>query len=103
MSSVMVYMIRAICFLRLGVVVKLHARPAVGTNVVGVGGVAGIAVDTERAGPAFHDLVDLLSGCVLRQYLEVRGRGEGARHTTAAGRRTLRGLGDSGNGEDGCG
>ena len=68
----------------LGVVFKLEARAAVGPGVVGVGRVAGVAVHAQRAGPAFHDLVNLLPGQILGQHLQVGGRGIAARRPAAA-------------------
>ena len=87
--------------LRLGVVGEVEARAAVGANVVRVCGVAGVAVDAERALPYLHDVAHLLAGQVLGQHFEVGGRGEGARSRRAPPARgwALRFLGDGGDGE----
>jgi len=92
--------------LRLGVVGIVEPWASVGADVVGVGGVAGTAMRTERALPLFHDLVNLISGQILGQDFEIGGRGMGVivllsgGRVTGCGRRGLRGLGNRGGGKE---
>src|SRR5580692_10386919 len=73
-------------------------------DVLGVGRVTSIAMHAKRAGKLLHNLVDLLTGQIFRQHLQVGGRGE-VPHlhrwwTTGRWRSSLRGLGNGGHGED---
>jgi hypothetical protein len=77
MSSVILYMSRAVCFSFLGVVGVVQPRTPVRADVVGVRRVAGAALHAQGTLPLFHQLVHLLSGHVLGQYLQVGRRGMG--------------------------
>jgi len=53
------------CFFRFGVIRAKQPRFAVGIEVLGVFGVAGVALHTERAIPLRHDFAELLTGRIL--------------------------------------
>ena len=53
---------------------EVEQRVAVGADLVRVIGVAEIAVGAQRGGPLLHNFVDLLSGRILGQHLQVGRR-----------------------------
>ena len=65
--------------LRLCIVGKIQARPAIGPDVVRIWGVARIAVRAQCRFPAFHDVVNLLPGQTFGQHFKIRGRWKCAR------------------------
>ena len=79
----MVYMMRAMCLLILGVEGKVELRAAVGSLLVGVGGVAVVAMHAQIAGPSVHDVADLFAGQILGQHFQIGGCGKGAGRTAA--------------------
>lgn len=83
---------------RFGVVIELESWTPVRPDVIWIGGMAGVAMRAERAGPSFHDVVDLVPGQILRQNLEIGWGREAARRSAwCSGWRALRCLG---NGRD---
>src|ERR1700679_3535605 len=91
----MVYMMRAICLSGLESSSNFRRgrplgpglwAPAIGARVVGVGHVAGVAVDAQRAGPFFHGLVYLAACGGFGKDFQVGRRGIVA-HLAAAPRR----------------
>ena len=55
------------------IVGEVERRLAIGTDLLGVGGVAGAAMGTQRRLPGLHDLVDLIAGKSLGQHFEIGG------------------------------
>ena len=71
---------------RLGIIREIEPWPAVGADVFGIGGVAGVAMHAELALPPFHDVAYLLAGQIFRQHLQIGWLGK------LAWRRTGRAL-----------
>ena len=63
----------------LGVERKIELGAAVGSLLVGIGGVTIVAMNTEIPGPSVHNVADLFAGQILRQHFQIGGRGKGAR------------------------
>jgi len=77
---------------RLGIIRKLETRTPVRANAIKIFSVAGIATNTERICPLFHDVVHLLAGEVLGEHLQVGGRGKRAGRRRQFFRTTLGSL-----------
>ena len=77
----------------LGIVCEIEARAPVRPKMIMIFGVAGIAPNTKRVCPLLHDVVNLLTGEVPGQYLQVGGHRKGAGRGRWRGfRATLRAL-----------
>ena len=88
--------------LRLGVIGEVQAWLSVGSDVLGIGGVAGAALGAERGFPLMHEVVNFFAGHRLGENLEVCRGGLFVVVSGLAGLRWFgRSLSGGGDSEDG--
>ena len=63
---------------RLGIISEVEARAPVRANVLCILGMTGIASNAKVVCPLLHEVVNLLTGEVFGQHLQVGGRGKSA-------------------------